>query len=75
MLDVIQQSIAPVDSVRIKVDSESVWPAQQNVSEDHQMSSVEISAANVGRPVPLGVEDEALVGMDNNGPGPFQIAE
>lgn len=75
MLDVIQQSVAPVEPVRLEIDGQAVGPAEENVLEDHQVSAIEVSPADVGRPVPLGVEDETLVGMDDNGSGALQVAE
>ncbi len=58
MLDVIQQGVAPVEPVGLEIDGQAVGPVEEEVLEDHQVSAVEVSPADVGRHVPLGVEDE-----------------
>ena len=36
-LNVVQQSVAPVESVRLVVHGETVGPAQQNIAENLEM--------------------------------------
>lgn len=71
----IQQSITPVEPVRLIIHGQTVRPTQEDIPKDLDIGSVAVSPADVCRSVPFGEEDVALVGVDHNGPGPLQIAQ
>ena len=75
MLDVIEQSVAPVKTVSFVVHRKAVGPTEQNVSEDLNVGTVRVGAGNVGRSVPLGKEDVTFVGVDDNGARSLQILQ
>jgi len=75
VLDVVEQGVAPVKSVALVVHREAIGPAQQDVLEDLDIGAVGVSPGDVGWPVPLGEEDEALVGVNDDGSGTLQVLE
>lgn len=56
VLDVVQQCVTPVQSVRSEIHGQTVWPSQCDVTEHDQIRTVGVRTANVGRPVPFGKE-------------------
>ena len=75
MLDVIKQCVAPVQPVALVVHGKAVGPAKQDVLEDHDVSAVGVCPGDVGRPVPLGEEDVALVGVNNDGSRSLEVLQ
>ena len=57
---IVLTQVAPVEPVVLVVHGEAVGPAQENVAEDLDVGAVAVGPADVGGPVPLGVEDVAL---------------
>ncbi len=73
MLNAVQEGIAPVQAVRLIINGHAIGPAQLLLSYPLQAGPVVIDAGNVGRSLPFGEEDEALVRVDGDGAGPAQI--
>ena len=71
----IQQRVAPVQSVSLIVHGEAVGPAQGGVPEHLDVGAVHVGPGDVGGPVPLTEEHVASIGMNNNGPGPLEVLE
>lgn len=59
VLDVVEQGIAPVQSVGVVVDAQSVRPSQQGCPKHDLPGSIEIRPADVRRPLPFREEYEA----------------
>ena len=75
MLDVIEQSVAPVKPIPFVIHRKTVGPSEQNVSEDLNVGAVRIGARDVGGPVPLWEEDVAFVWVNDNSSGSLQILQ
>lgn len=61
----IQQSVAPVQSIPVEVNRQTIRPAQGQVPKDDQVGAVGVSPADVGRAVPFGEKDVTGVRVDH----------
>lgn len=57
MLNMIEQSVAPVETVTFEIHRQPVGPAEGHVAESDYVAAVGISPTDVGRAVPLGKEN------------------
>ena len=71
----VEQSIAPVQSISFVVHGKTIRPAQCCIPEDCHIGSVHVGSADVGRSVPLTEEHVASVRMNNNSSGSLEILE
>jgi hypothetical protein len=58
VLDVVQESVAPVKPIGAQVNRQPIGPAERQVLENLAAGAVRVRPADVGRSVPLREENE-----------------
>ena len=71
----IQQRVAPVQSVGLVVHGEAVGPAEGGVPEHLDVGAVHVSPGDVGWSIPLAEEHVASIWMNYNCSGPLEVLE